>query len=691
MRSTVLIGFLFSTLFLFSQDFRKTNFSISKTKTITQLKGGSPYAEMVNNLEMPTPDGNSTKAYLLQQKIKSKFYFQNNRSSSTPTQYLKSTLQPVVGDSFYPKRWVNGIQYPVYAGIPSDNTMAISNDGIILLAMNSIIWAYDRNSDTTLFENQQIGLNSFVDGIGTSFYYDPKLAYDPVEDRFVLALLKDNTPSKSEVIMCFSSTNDPRDPWYVYSLPGNPLNNNRWTDFPTISITNDKVYFTANLIVPNEPWQTGFDGSIIWEMDKFEAFEGDTTMQAYLYDSITYDNNYIRNLHLITGANGNVEKQFLLSNRNFEISNDTIFFLGIEDGNLSIEPLITNVPYGVPPNARQYDTDTSDATEGLQTNDARVLGGVLIDDEIQFVSNTINPSTGFCGVYHGVISSVFNSPVVTGRIIGNTVKDFGYPNIAWSGNEECDREVIIGFNHSSFTDFPGNSVLFCDNERQYSPVLELKKGGDYVNRLSGGYERWGDYYGLQRKYNTGEIYSFGYLAMPNKGNSGFLAQLFSPDTSRVRLKIDVTNYSFCDVTLEASPIGGEAPFEYDWNGQGFTLTSTFNGACVNDTVNCVIKDARGCTDTLNYVIQPSSISSGNVYPNPTSDLTAIQFQLDEAQTVYIEIYDANGKLVRQLQSLPAKKGLNEYVFSVSPLARGIYTILLIANDEVIQQNKIVKQ
>ncbi len=639
---------------------------------------------------MPSPDGSSSKSYLMQQKIKSKLHYKNERTQFN-SDYVKSILQPVVGDSFYPKRWVNGIQYPVYAGIPSDNTMAVSNEGIVLLAMNSIIWAYDMNSDTTLFEDQQIGLNSFVDGFGTSFYYDPKLAYDPEEDRFILALLKDNTPSKSEVIMCFSSTNDPRDPWYIYSLPGNPLDNNRWTDFPTISVTNDKVYFTANLIVPNEPWQIGFDGSIIWEMDKFEAYSGDTTMQAYLYDSITYENNYVRNLHLITGANGNVEKQFLLSNRNFDIENDTIFFLGIDNGSLSISALKTDIPYGVPPNARQVDTDTSDATDGLQTNDARVLGGILIDDEIQFVGNTINPSTGFCGVYHGVVSNVFNSPTVTGRIIGDTIKDFGYPNIAWSGNEGCDREVIIGFNHSSFTDFPGNSAIFCSNERQYSPVLEIKKGANFVNRLNGGYERWGDYYGLQRKYNSGEIYSFGYLAMPNNGNSGFLAQLYSPDTSRISLDVGVTDYTFCDITLEATAIGGESPFEYAWENQNFSSSSSFTGACVNDTVSCIVRDARGCTDTLNYIIPPNDIPSGMVYPNPTSDLTAIQFELDTEKSVHVEIYDANGKLVKKLGTLPAKKGLNEYVFSMSPLARGIYSILLIAGDEVLQQEKIVKQ
>ncbi|PWH86903.1 T9SS type A sorting domain-containing protein [Brumimicrobium oceani] len=690
MRSTILFFFIVFSCTLFAQDYRKSSFTITKSKTITEFSQQSPFFEAVNNLEMPLPDGPSSRSYLLRQKIKSKAFF-SQQKKAFQSNYLKSIQQPVIGDSFAPYILQNGTKYPVFGGIPSDNTLAISNDGILLLAMNSKVWAYDMSTGTTLFDNQVISLKNFVDGFSSSNYYDPKLAYDPEEDRFILALLKDNTPTESEVIMCFSSSNDPRDPWYIYNLPGNPLNNNRWTDFPTISVTHDKVYFTGNLIVPNEPWQTGFDGSIIWEMDKSKVYAGDTTMQATLYDNITYDGGYLRNLHLVTGAKGNTEQQFLLSNRNFDIQNDTLFFLALENGALSISSIISDVPYGVPPNARQTDTDTSDATSGLQTNDARVLGAILIDDEIQFVSNTIDPSTGFCAVYHGVIVDIENSPTVSGTIIGDPQKDFGYPNIAWSGNENCDREVIIGFNHSSFTDFPGNSTVFYNNEGQYSSVLKIKAGANFVNRLNGSYERWGDYYGLQRKHNTGEIYSFGYLALENSRNSGFLAQIYSPDTNRLKLKINVVDYNSCDNTLEASTIGGTEPLEYSWNGQAFTSDKQFSGLCVKDTVQCIVRDARGCFDTLLYVIPPDNSPSGNAFPNPTIDQVAIQFNIDEGQTVYLEIYDARGRLVKKLETLAAKKGLNEYVFSMLPLSSGVYTIQVLTNGKVIQKEKIIKQ
>jgi hypothetical protein len=687
--------FLLISIISFSgitQDFDKSDFNIEKKRTVDPREIEPDFNPTITNLEAPNPDGNSAKAYLLQQKKASREYFRNFKPQTEHVR-LKTNEQIEIGSTFIPTRWNSiGTSFIVYGGIPSDNTTAVSNDEIALVAMNSVLYAYDLKEDTAFFENYQINLRSFVGGSLNSFYYDPKLIYDPTEDRFVLVLLKDNTPAKSEVIVCFSSSNDPRDPWNVYSLPGNPLNNNRWTDFPAISLTHDKLYFTGNLIVPNEPWQTGFDGSVIWEMDKMAGYSGDTSINSSLYDNIKYDDNYIRNLHTVQGGDGNANTLFLLSNRNFDIQNDTIFFLELTDGQLFIEPLITDVPYGVPPNARQFDTDTSDVTNGLQTNDARVLGAVIIDDEIQFVGNTINPQTGFSAIYHGVVSNVYNSPSVTGIIIGDSIKDYGYPNIAWSGNEPCDREVIIGFCHSSYTDFPGVSGVFYNNDRAYSEVLEVKKGLNYVDRLPSGYERWGDYFGLQRKFNgVSTTYAFGYLAMENNRNGGYFAELLSPDTTSIYLNFSVQDpQNYCNNTIEAEVVSGIAPYTFKWNEGSETSDNTFTGVCANDTVFCSITDSRGCTRTSKYIVPISPLENGSIYPNPTVDEAAVQFEVSSDTKLTASLYDNNGRLVLEIATLPAKKGLNEFSFSLQPLSSGVYTLVLTEKDNVIESLKVVK-
>ncbi len=698
MKFTIQSVFLVFVLTYFSSINAQTSFT-KKEFSIPLKTNNSPkdiqvdFNPTIYSLEAPIPQGNSAKAYLLDQKIASREYFKHSQKST-----LKSTTnsgpEPIIGKTFQPKRYsVSGNPIQITGGLPSDNTLAISNDGIVMVAMNSMIYARNMNTDTAVFPNYQITLVNFVSGIAASHYYDPKLIYDPVSDRFILAVLKDTDTLKNEIIICFSSSNNPNDPWHIYHLPGNPLLNGRWTDFPAMTITEDKLYFTANLIVPNVSWQVGFDGSIIWEMDKQAGFNGDTDIHSTLYHDIKFGGQYIRNLHPVQSATGTSNHLTLLSNRNFAIQNDTIFYLQMLNNTLQIEALKTDVSYGVPPNARQFDTDLTIAGDGLQTNDARVLGSVQFEDEIQFVGNTINPETGFCGIYHGTIHNLTGIPTVTGQIIGDSIKDFGYPNIAASGNDACDRETMIGFNFTSYKDFPGIAAIHISNLKNYSTVKIIKDGYNYVNRLGGGYERWGDYFGMQAKYNEpGSAYVFGFLALADKTNSGFCAQLFSPDSTSLSLDITINSpLIHCNNTASVAITNGTSPYYYYWNSDTLSTNYQLNNICSGDSFNIQVLDSKGCVSSLNYTIQVPTLPDGvYAYPNPASEIISAQFTLENEAIVKAELYDNQGKLVKNLLEKMAKKGLNEFSFSVEPLANGIYTFVLISDTKIIEQFKFIK-
>jgi hypothetical protein len=672
-----------------------------KVKTIESISAKRISASVVEpdvninikSIEAPLPDGDSYRSFLNRQKEASKKYYKN-KTAPTKKSFTNKTLSPpIITNSFEPKRiFLSGNSTSLSAGIPSDNTLAISNGGILLTAMNSIIHAYDIKKDTNHFPNSVINLRQFVGGSMSSFYYDPKLYYDPLHDRFILALLKDFDPDNSEVIICYSSTNDPNDDWYVYHLPGNPLNNNRWTDFPCIAITDDKLYFTANLIIPDVSWQIGFDGSIIWEMDLEDAYKG-ANVDPVLYYDIKYNDQFTRNLHAVQSADGIANDIFFLSNRNFDIENDTVFLLRLNDGVLDVNAFKTDLPYGVPPNARQQDTDTSDATNGLQTNDARVLGAYILDDQIQYVGNTINPETGFSAIYHGTIDNVYENPTISGKIIGDSIKDYGYPNIAWSSVEECERESIIAFNYSSFDHYPGMATLNFNKTGQYSPVLTIKEGDNWVNRLPGSYERWGDYYGLQRKYDRpGEVYSFGYYAFTNQSNGGYIAYLKSPDSMQLAIETEFSqNQGGCQMTLKVSALNAVTPLEIISTSYHTVENDLISGICAGDTVKFTVTDARGCSASDEVIVPIKSLNDGiNVYPNPTSDWIAYQFNLQQESLVTTRIYNEIGQLVMEVKNMKAKKGLNEFTMSLSPLAAGTYSIVLLSNDSPLETFKVVR-
>jgi len=693
---TICAFILFSFTALTQQTEQKKSFSITKVNTISpkSIKNDNYGAQLVN-IEQPSPNGSSYRSFLMQQKILAKTYWEANKKTSPTKTGERNTPQPIIeSDGFIPTRKLsNGSIQTLIGGIPSDNTSAISKDGIVVACINSHVYAYDTKTNTPVFESHNITLSNMYSSTPTlGSFYDPKVLYDPIQDRFILTFLKDSSPSTSRIIMCFSSTNNPADPWYVYELPGNPLDNNRWTDFPCLSITANKVYYTANLIIPDVSWQVGFDGSVIWEMDKAAAFEGATDISATLFYDIKYDNKFVRNLHPVNGTDGTASELVLLSNRNFDISNDTIFYVHLVDEAIQVEALTTNVSYGVPPNARQSDTNTDDPTLGLQTNDARVLGAIMFEDEIQFVGNTVDPNTGFSAIYHGRITWQ-DGLAVTGNIISDEVRDFAYPNIAWSGNELCDREVIINFLYSAPTVFPGAATVFVDNDRNTSEVLVIREGDNIVDRLPGGYERWGDYTGLQRIFDQpGSVFSFTYHVLSDERNTGFGVQLGSPDSSKLALTFSLnSDLQVCNNYITASPSGGIPPYELYWDSLTSPSSDSYGPFCVDEEIECTVIDARGCTATAKFSPEFSDeIGDFIVFPNPSSDYAVVLFKVTGTPVIRAKLFDNAGNLVDILLEQNANQGMNQLVFTMESLAQGLYHIVIYANDDKIHEQKIIK-
>ncbi|MCC5916088.1 MAG: hypothetical protein JJU02_02050, partial [Cryomorphaceae bacterium] len=423
-----------------------------KHHTFSPKSAAPDYDAYIYHLEAPTPGGATYRGFLREQRKKVAERFpQKPNENRRKTHHGDSTLNPFVEMGFMQSRVLtNGVILPITGGIPNDNTLAINNDGILLSAINSLVYAHDMNADTAIFPNFSISLGQIALPFGHHNYYDPKLLYDPDEDRFILTFLANNRPENSFLVFAFSSTSNPLDDWHVYQIPGNPLNNNRWTDFPCLAITKDEVIYTANFIIPDVSWQAGFDGSMIWQLDKHAAFRGDDSLPARLWHDVRHDGKFIRNLHPVNGATGITDEVILLSNRNFDIENDTFFVVKLHgamndpDAFLDIKAVRSNTPYGLAPNGRQVNTDPNDPTDGLDINDSRVLGAFIESGNIQFVGNTVNPQTGFAAIYHGFIRDAGTNPTITGHIIGHEVRDFGYPNIAWTGQQNNQPQSIIG-------------------------------------------------------------------------------------------------------------------------------------------------------------------------------------------------------------------------------------------------------
>jgi hypothetical protein len=473
----------------------------------------------VENIEPPSPDGNSTRSMLLRKKSEiEKKYPRGRANFGSRDITAEDTLK--VGKGF-------SSNLTAGTGNPSDNSMAISNDGIVISAFNSAVYIRDTKNDTTLGE---LTLNQFSSQIGMNFdNFDPKTIYDPENDRFILIYLAGRTISNSFIVVCFSETNDPMGNWNVYSLSGNPLNDDSWSDYPAISMTKEETFITINLLRQGGPWQTSFKQTVIWQIDKYTGYSGNTTMSTKLWSGIQEGGINLRNMHPVRGGfDLKSTEQYFLSNRNFADKSDSIYLIKIDNtiasvsANLTIQLLQSDMDYYLGPTARQIGTNV------FTTNDSRVLGGIIENEKIQFVQNSLDPVTGSASVFHGVISDLSGSPKITARIVSDTGVDFGYPNIVYGGLTGKDDKSVIGFNHSGLYTTAGHSAVYFDGNT-FSKVKRVKEGVTRVGFSSfGDTVRWGDYIGIQRKYNEPcRVWMSGYFGF-RYDNKSWVSELILP-------------------------------------------------------------------------------------------------------------------------------------------------------------------
>ncbi|NDD36447.1 MAG: hypothetical protein EBZ26_09115, partial [Flavobacteriia bacterium] len=305
----------------------------------------------------------------------------------------------------------------------------------------------------------------------------------------------------------------------------------------------------------------------------------------------------------------------------------------------------TTIPYGVPPDARQPSSDPTNSNYHLSTNDGRWLGALeLSNGSVHVVSTTRDFATNRCAIYHGELPNPWVPDSLYGHIIAHPSRDLGYPNVVAIGNEPCDQELLIGFNHSSTTEKAGVSAVYRGNDGTYSDFVTIKEGEGVVNKLSGP-ERWGDYFGLQTVYHDPQkVWAAGFYALLNGGNSTWFGLLQSPDSTALHAEFTAEGVG-CDQSLSAAVMGGEPPYAFIWNDQAGG--PSIDGICSGDTVEVYITDARGCVRYDRIYMPYSDVDAPVIFPNPTPGEALMAFDAPTAGSVEVRVLDATGRMLYQ--------------------------------------------
>lgn len=511
-----------------AQNARLRQYTVPLAGTTVLSETDDKYNAQVFNLEAPEPDGAADQQRLAEIKQQmGKLYPRHN--SIHPAAKTTSVPQPTIAISFVADS---------LAGVPPDNYMAINKNDSAVAVMNSTIAIHNALTGQMTFRKNIQLFSSSVSLNGTNDYrFDPKVIYDPEADRFICIMLNSvNTLTGAGVqdhnwiVVGFSQTSSPSGTWKFYKFFGDFANDTTFFDYPCIAFTHNELFITGNKVRDNISWQTGFKESVIYQVRKQDGYNGNVTLNYQLWDSITYNGGYIRNLYPVKGS-GSIggPSQYFLGNRILDAQNDTVFMVKIPDtigsssNNLVVNALVSNIPYGVPPNGLEPDTSVQ-----LMTNDGRILGGYFQNNDIQFVSTSVDTNNGAAGIYHGTISNYASSPVLTAHIFSIDSLDFGYPNISYAGTQGSGNQSIISFDYTGHHTYPAYGALFYDGTN-YSSMLTVKGGDSSIKVVVGQAQRWGDYSGSQPDWNAiGCVWVDGIYGRKDHNYGNYMAKLNSP-------------------------------------------------------------------------------------------------------------------------------------------------------------------
>ena len=322
----------------FGQQASIKKMSIAKGATIIMSEEREDWEITLQHLEAPKPGTSGLRAELQQKKLEIMKRYPAN-ASTTPRATATGT-EPTIGSNFEGNN---------FNGVPNDNDMAISNDSMIVSVTNSRIHIYNAVTEQQLLFRSLGNLAQPLSISGSKF--DPKIIYDPTNDRFVMIYLNGFTFETSQIIVGFSKTSDPTAEWHLYALPGNPLVNQTWSDYPVVGISGKDLFIGINTFTNGSTNNSGFVESCLWQVGLKVGYIGFELTTNY-YSDILLGNNEIFNITPIQEGDAPTgENMFLLSNRNTAIENDTLFLLEVTgrvtdpSTELIVRTIATDAPY----------------------------------------------------------------------------------------------------------------------------------------------------------------------------------------------------------------------------------------------------------------------------------------------------------------------------------------------------------
>ena len=159
--------------------------------------------------------------------------------------------------------------------------------------------------------------------------------------------------------------------------------------------------------------------------------------------------------------------------------------------------------------------------------------------------------------------------------------------------------------------------------------------------------------------------------------------------------VNMEETGFVNVTIQ----GGAQPYTYIWESNGSQVSDDEDLAEVGIGVyQLTVIDANGCMLISEEIIIDGIVgttsrgilgSSFSVFPNPSKGIFRAYIELDKQQSGTILIFDQSGKIIREVAIMKIDRRA-EIPFDLTEVAKGVYTIQLILEKEILVNRMILQ-
>lgn len=518
---------------------------------------------------------------LLKEALEKKGY------STLPEETEKVMFTPQLGPNFI-GNLNNGTS-------PLDNSIAVSNNGIIVSVSNALIEMYSPNGDL-LYSNS---IDVFFDDPTISNVCDPVVIFDSGVNKFIFFAQECSGESyNSHLLICFSSSNDPTDGWYRYKFSGDPFSQNNWFDYPKMAVSTNELYITGNLYNNSDV----FNQSAIFQIEKNNGFVGGVNLNAQVWSGslllgtpgtllpVSYgqQGNYGPGCYLVA-TNSQGDNKIMLYDLTGDIASTNETINGYE--------FYCN-PYSVAAPGLQQGTSYK-----LDNGDCRALSGFYLNGVIHFVFHS-DIGSGYNGINYNRLD--LNAWSLQNSTYGAGGYEYSYPSVASFATSPTDNTVVIGYLRTGSSIKPQIRAVSCNSGMNWVSSIMVKSGISFNSHLpmANNVCRWGDYTGITRLHNssTPVLWMSGMFANNNHKWDTWIAQINTTGNTSVE---DLSVQS--DVLVYPNPTSSKFTIDFFCRNSGNLKLNLISST--GQTVKLLI-DKNTSNGQKNFSFDTSNLPKG---------------------------------------------------------------------------------